>query len=160
MLNGPDIWDIISGVLGLAMPFVARSVYHQFPSYKFRTLDDTLRETESLLSSSLEDGLVPDGGVAAKFMERAERYVPLPVLLFSWISVIADCPSYSPIPGRLRDRTERVRPEVYLAKTNWQQLKGIGSGLTKMLSMLSDDVLTLRAEISVSPRYAALLLRL
>ncbi|KAI1790372.1 hypothetical protein LXA43DRAFT_512133 [Ganoderma leucocontextum] len=122
MVDWSNVWGFISGALGL-VPLVLALVYHQLPSTIFRDLDGTLQETESLLSSSLDRGLIPDSKSALQFMQYAEQ---------------------------LRDRAECVRPEVYRAKTYWQQLKGMVSGLTRKISVLSNDILDLRAEISTT----------
>ncbi len=87
MVDGSDVWNIISVVLALA-PLVVTFVYRQLPSTKFRVLESTLQETESLLSSSLESGLIPDSHSALKFVRYAEQCVLLPVLLFVCLTAV------------------------------------------------------------------------
>ncbi|KAM5537887.1 hypothetical protein V8D89_008363 [Ganoderma adspersum] len=119
MVNASDIWNFVSGALTL-VPCALGYVYHQLPSYLFRVMDDALKETESLLSSSLEDGLIPDSSLTLKFMQSAEQF---------------------------RSCAERMRPQVYRAATYWAQLKAISSGLAGEISTLSAEVMDLRAEV-------------
>ncbi|PIL33739.1 hypothetical protein GSI_04364 [Ganoderma sinense ZZ0214-1] len=119
MVDWSDIWNITSGVLSLAPCFFGY-LYHQLPSYLFRLLDGTLKETESLLGSSMEDGLITDSSLTLKYMQSAEQ---------------------------LRTRAERMRPLVYRATTYWLELRSIFDGLSREISKLSAEVLGLRAEV-------------
>ena len=80
MVSASDVWNFVTGAMSL-VPCVLAYVYHQLPSNLFRAMDDTLKETESLLSSSLEDGLILDTNSTFKFMQSVEKYVVLSVFL-------------------------------------------------------------------------------
>ena len=80
MVSASDVWNFVTGAMSL-VPCILAYVYHQLPSNLFRVMDDTLKETESLLSSSLEDGLILDTNSTFKFMQSVEKYVVLSVFL-------------------------------------------------------------------------------
>ena len=74
-VDGWNVLDVVSAVFGV-VPLVLALLYRQLPSTKFRGLDDVLQETESLLFSSLEDGLIPDSKSGLPFTQHVEQYVP------------------------------------------------------------------------------------
>ncbi len=60
ILSGLDTWSVISGAIGVltVLPFIWAYVRNQHPETKLAELDSTLNDTESLLRSVVEEGLL------------------------------------------------------------------------------------------------------
>ena len=66
-LSGLDTWSVISGAIGVltVIPLICAYIWSQHPETKFAQLDSTLKETENLLRSVVEEGLLdPERHVA------------------------------------------------------------------------------------------------
>ena len=59
-LSGLDTWSVISGAIGVltVLPFIWAYVRSQHPETKLAELDSTLNDTEALLRSVVEEGLL------------------------------------------------------------------------------------------------------
>ena len=67
--SGIDIWGVISGAVGVltVLPLFCAYLWSQHPETKFAQLDSTLKDTENLLRSVVEEGLLDPERHAAHF---------------------------------------------------------------------------------------------
>lgn len=117
-----NIYGVITGTLGVIglIPVLLALVHSQTPRIKLRNLDQTLEETEVLLTSVSEKGLFHGGD----FLTCTRRQLV-----------------------NAHSRAEGYRAAVYCATTETQQIKGIISGLSYRISVLCKEVAVLRADI-------------
>ena len=68
-ISGLDTWSVISGAIGVLtiLPLICAYVWTQHPEAKFAQLESTLKETEDLLRSVVEEGLLDPERHAAHF---------------------------------------------------------------------------------------------
>lgn len=84
-ISGLDTWSVISGAIGVltVIPLLCAFIWNQHPENKFAQLDSTLKETESLLRSVVEEGLLDPERHVVHF----EQYLKKCVVIFSPISI-------------------------------------------------------------------------
>ena len=82
--SGIDTWSLISGTIGVltALPFIWAIVYNQHPETKLAHLDSTLKDTEVLLRSVVEEGLLHREQHAPHFESNLAMYVLIECSLF------------------------------------------------------------------------------
>ncbi|CCM06522.1 uncharacterized protein FIBRA_08794 [Fibroporia radiculosa] len=117
-----NILGVVFGVCGL-LPALFTFISSQLPSNKLRKLDFALEETETLLKSTVEEGLFPDGAL----IPDAEGDL-----------------------SRIRIHAEEVRLQSHCAATVTKQLVGMLTGLSSRISMLYQEAKQLKARISSS----------
>lgn len=64
MVDFFNVWDIVIGVLSLSAPFIVAYIYHQLPSKKVKVLSALLQETNALLVSCVEQGLLTEANIS------------------------------------------------------------------------------------------------
>ena len=79
---GVDGFGVFAGVVGviMAIPFVWSIVRSQLPSARYRKLEETLSDTETLLRSVVEEGLLSSSDDVPHFRRHLTQCVSLPLL--------------------------------------------------------------------------------
>lgn len=77
VLSGLDVWSLISGAIGVfgVLPFIWTYVRSQHPETKLAELDSTLNDTEALLRSVVEEGLLHPVMHVPHFESRLKKCV-------------------------------------------------------------------------------------
>ncbi len=77
MSQAYDIWSTVAGVVGLltSIPVIYAIVCSQLPSTKLRKLEAALRDTDALLQSVIEEGLLTESSQADYFKQYLSTYV-------------------------------------------------------------------------------------
>lgn len=90
---GVDGFGVFAGVVGviMAIPFVWSIVKSQLPPAKYRKLEETLSDTESLLRSVVEEGLLSSSNGVPHFRRHLDQCVFSPLLRHT-------CPHCGQIP--------------------------------------------------------------
>ncbi|CCM01523.1 uncharacterized protein FIBRA_03579 [Fibroporia radiculosa] len=118
-----NIFGAVTGALGTMglVQILWVVIKSQLPSSKLKVFDQTFEETESLLRLVSEEGIFVNSDYIA--VTRRDLI-------------------------RIRARSEKYRNATYCATTFWKQLKGIVTGLSRKISVLCDEVVEVRANIS------------
>ena len=74
---GADTWNLISGTVGVltVLPFIWAFVRYQHPETKMAELDSALKDTEALLRSVSEEGLLDPQRHVPHFTSHLTQYV-------------------------------------------------------------------------------------
>ncbi|KAI0669459.1 hypothetical protein C8Q78DRAFT_1040073 [Trametes maxima] len=131
MTSTLDIWNTVIGILGL-LSLICQLLFwiitSRLPSAKLRVLENSLKETESLLSRCIEEGRINSAAEAAQF----------------------DCRL-----AELRTRTSDISLETLSAKTYLDDLRNMMQGLSQRTDDVREEVLAARVDITVSELIAA-----
>ena len=135
----------IIGVVGSAISILSAAItvwllYCRLPRSKLQSLESLLSETEKLLNSAVQEGIV-DGVTLCQFHERLFLYVSS--VRCGVISILTHC-------GSIKGLVHNIRAEVYNTHNAWQDVKNWWKGLSLRMSKVCSDMRALRAEISVS----------
>ncbi|KAI0364010.1 hypothetical protein BV20DRAFT_60367 [Pilatotrama ljubarskyi] len=126
MASSLDIWNTVFAVLGL-LAVICQLLYwtikSRLPTARLRVLEDTLQETESLLSQCVEEGRLSDSTEVAGFYRQL---------------------------GVLRSRANDLRVETLSAKTYADDVINMMKGLSRRTKNLCEEVRLARANISTS----------
>ncbi|KAJ2990121.1 hypothetical protein NUW54_g8572 [Trametes sanguinea] len=118
-------FDLAVGIIGLlSFPIVVGTIIHtQLPCTKLRELEATFAETEGLLHTSFEAGLLGPHDVASQLHTRLDM---------------------------LKQDVEDARVESHCATTYAQNVKKMLTGLSRRIRSLLGEVKKLRADISTT----------
>ncbi|PIL24579.1 hypothetical protein GSI_12463 [Ganoderma sinense ZZ0214-1] len=122
-LSGLDTWSVISGAVGVltVLPFIWAYARSQHPETKLAELDSTLNDTEALLRSVVEEGLLDPDLHVPHFESRLQHF-----------RAIAD----------------KLRDDTFIASVEWRRLlRAWYDGLTKHISTVCKQVKGVRANI-------------
>lgn len=143
---GVNIWNLVTSSIGV-LGFVSgvwQLVGSQHPETKLAELETTLKDTEALLRSVVEEGLL-----------HPDRHVPH----FEFRLTSCGSRSYAVFCNtdrktiRLRNRADDFREETFIASVAWSKLVAAWfNGLPKAIASLCREVRDLRANICVSVR--------
>ncbi|KAI0351980.1 hypothetical protein OH77DRAFT_1429010 [Trametes cingulata] len=126
MASGLDIWNTALAVVGL-LAIIGQLLYwiikSRLPTARLRVLEDTLKETESLLSQCVEEGRLNNPAQAAEFHRNL---------------------------GALRSQANDLRVETLSARTYADDFMNMMKGLSRRTKDLCEEVRVARAEISTS----------
>ncbi|KAI1791895.1 hypothetical protein LXA43DRAFT_888437 [Ganoderma leucocontextum] len=120
---GVDTWNLISGTIGVltVLPFIWAFVRYQHPETKMAELDSTLKDTEALLRSVSEEGLLDPQRHLPHFTSHLTRY---------------------------RTKAEAFREDTFIVSVSWRKaLRAWSHGLSKRIATLCGQVKEVRAEI-------------
>ncbi|KAI0691781.1 hypothetical protein C8T65DRAFT_670344 [Cerioporus squamosus] len=117
-----SLYGIIASAIGIVavVPLIWSCIRNQLPTAKLRELDETLTETESLLRSVVEEGLLDPARDVPHFQAHIQQF---------------------------RSSAEHFREETYMATDLSKQLAAWFDGLSTRISMLSTRVKKVRANI-------------
>ena len=80
MISGFTVFDAVVGVTGL-LALIGQCLYwiikRRLPATKLRVLEDTLSDTQSLLTTCLEEGRLGGDNAADHFQDHLNEYVHL-----------------------------------------------------------------------------------
>ncbi|PIL24576.1 hypothetical protein GSI_12460 [Ganoderma sinense ZZ0214-1] len=120
---GIDTWNLISGTIGVltVLPFIWAFVRYQHPESKMAELESALKDTEALLRSVSEEGLLDPQDHIPHFTSHLTQY---------------------------RMETEAFREETFIVSVSWRKtLVAWSRGLSKRIAILCEQVKNTRAEI-------------
>ncbi|RPD57214.1 hypothetical protein L226DRAFT_572571 [Lentinus tigrinus ALCF2SS1-7] len=120
--DGSNTFNLISAAIGMlvAIPVVWAIIQSQLPPAKLRRLEETLTETESLLGSVIEEGL---------------------------LDPMVSVPHFRSQLSTFRSSADRLREQTYMATTLRKQFAAWFGGLSSRLSVLCEQVAGIRARI-------------
>ncbi|KAI0690873.1 hypothetical protein C8T65DRAFT_745647 [Cerioporus squamosus] len=118
-----SVFGVVVGAIGTftVIPMIWSVIQSQLPPAKFKKLEQTLLDTETLLRSIIEEGL------QLREMRHFEGNL-----------------------NKFRSSTERVREETYRATTFWEQVDAWFDGLSSRIGVLCKQIQEVRASICES----------
>ncbi|CDO69428.1 hypothetical protein BN946_scf184791.g23 [Trametes cinnabarina] len=125
--RGLNIWGVIGSVLGLILAIIPAALWivqRQMPSKNLHALDALLQETEQLLSSAVDDGLIAH-----------EEFRPV-----MWTACL----------GRTKYRIDKLRAQGYAINSWKDEYHNWKNGLTKRAIVLCHELNKIRATIAQS----------
>ena len=129
------------GILcGVAIPSWLWLIYCRLPRSKIQFLECLLSETDKLLNSAVQEGIVDDATLYP-FQERLLQYVS--GLRCGVINILTHF-------GSIKRSVHIIRAEVYGTRNIWQDVKKWWKGLSREMSNVCAAMQALRVEISVS----------
>nr|VWP01575.1 Uncharacterized protein [Ganoderma boninense] len=120
---GINTWNLISGTIGVVtvLPFIWALVWYQHPESKMAQLESAMKDTDALLRSLLEQGLLDPQRHVPHFTSHLTRY---------------------------RTKMEAYREETFIVSVSWRKtLVAWARGLSKRIAILCEQVKTVRVEI-------------
>ncbi|KAH9888347.1 hypothetical protein C8Q73DRAFT_709878 [Cubamyces lactineus] len=126
MISGFTVFDVVVGVTGL-LALIGQCSYwiikRRLPATKLRVLEDTLSDTQSLLTTCVEEGRLGGGNAAQHFRARLDD---------------------------IKEKVSDVRLELSRASTYMDHFKTIMTGLPRRIDRLCQETTTIRVQISIT----------
>ncbi|KAJ8482830.1 hypothetical protein ONZ51_g5102 [Trametes cubensis] len=126
MISGFTVFDVVVGVTGL-LALIGQCLYwiikRRLPATKLRVLEDTLSDTQSLLTTCLEEGRLGGDNAADHFQDHLND---------------------------IKKKVSDVKLELSRASTYMDHFKTMMTGLSQRIDRLCQETTTLRVQISIT----------